>query len=96
MSEPIRVTMLGNFSITRGDATIDDNNNRMRKVWLLLAYLIYNRHNRATQDNYISLMQGASSQEFDDPGGRLKALFYRARTMLEPLGQRLGHEPSYS
>ena len=92
MSEPIRVTMLGNFSITRGDATIDDNNNRMRKVWLLLAYLIYNRHNRATQDNYISLMQGASSQEFDDPGGRLKALFYRARTMLEPLGQRLGHE----
>lgn len=92
MSETIRVTMLGNFSISRGDAVIDDRNNRMRKVWLLLAYLIYNRRNHATQDNYISLMQGASSQEMDDPSGRLKALFYRARTMLEPLGERSGHE----
>ncbi len=83
--------MLGGFTITRGENKIDDSNNRMRKVWLLLAYLIYSRRTRTTQEQYITLTQ-SSTAEIDDPAGRLKALFYRARTMLEPLGPRAGHE----
>lgn len=90
MSQPLKVTMLGSFSIARDGKMIDDSNNRMRKVWLLLAYLIYTRRNRNTQDSYISLMQG--SGESDDPSGRLKALFYRVRTMLDQLGDQTGHE----
>jgi len=91
MSEPVYVSMLGGFSITRNGIRIDDSNNRMRKVWLLLAYLIYTRRTRTTQEQYLSLTQG-SSTDIDDPSGRLKALFYRARTMLDPLGPRAGHE----
>ena len=91
MAEPIQVSMLGGFSITRGENQVDDSNNRMRKVWLLLAYLIYSRRTRSTQEQYLSLTQG-STAEIDDPAGRLKALFYRARATLDPLGPRAGHE----
>ena len=91
MTEPIYVSMLGGFSITRGENRIDDSNNRMRKVWLLLAYLIYSRRTRTTQEQYLTLTQGPTA-EIDDPAGRLKALFYRARAMLDPLGPRAGHE----
>ena len=92
MSEPIYVSMLGSFSIERAGKRIDDSNNRMRKVWLLLAYLIYTRHTRVTQEQFLTLTQGSSNADVEDPAGRLKALFYRARAMLEPLGHRLGHE----
>lgn len=91
MSQPLKITMLGSFSLTRDQHSIDDSNNRMRKVWLLLAYLIYTRRNRNSQDNYLSLMQSTGG-ESDDPSGRLKALFYRVRSMLDQLGDQAGHE----
>ncbi len=92
MSDLISVSMLGTFSLSRGGLRMDDSSNRMRKVWLLLAYLIYNRHRRVTQDNYLTLTQGNDTTQADDPSGRLKALFYRARTMLDQLGPNSGHE----
>lgn len=92
MADPIYVSMLGRFSIQRADKRIDDSNNRMRKVWLLLAYLIYTRKNRITQEQLLSLTQGSSASEAEDPAGRLKALFYRVRAMLDPLGPRAGHD----
>ena len=91
MSDMIYITMLGGFSIRRGDNRIDDSSNRMKKVWLLLAYLIYTRNTRTTQNNFLSLLRGAGNEEIDDPAGRLKALFYRARTMLNQLEDSLGH-----
>ena len=92
MADPIYVSMLGGFSIQRAGKRIDDGNNRMRKVWLLLAYLIYTRKNRITQEQLLSLTQGSSASEAEDPAGRLKALFYRVRAMLDPLGPRAGHD----
>ena len=56
MSEMLKVTMLGTFSLTLGDNRLDDGSNRMKKVWLLLAYLIYHRNSRLTQGNYIALL----------------------------------------
>ena len=91
MPQTLKITMLGSFSLTQGDGYIDDSNNRMRKVWLLLAYLIYTRNSRNTQENYLSLMQSTGG-ESDDPTGRLKALFYRVRTMLDQLGDQAGHQ----
>ncbi len=90
MSDPITVSMLGVFSVSRNDSQIDDSSNRMRKVWLLLAYLIYNRKSRISQDQLLSLTQG--NEDVYDPQGRLKALFYRVRAMLDPLGKGCGHE----
>lgn len=83
--------MLGNFSVTWGDHTVNDSGNRMKKVWLLLSYMIYARDRRHSQEQYISLISGGDYAETDDPANRLKALLYRARTMLDGLGEKAGH-----
>ena len=92
MAEKINIRMLGSFTIEYGGAAISDRNNRMRKVWRLLAYLICNRNQLSTQEHYLSLMQGSGFSESADPNGKLKALFYRARTMLNELGENAGHD----
>lgn len=92
MSDILRVTMFGTFSLSFNGKTIDEHNNRQRKVWLLLSYLIYSRNTRVTQDNYLSVAQGAGFTESEDPMGRLKALFYRARTSLNSLYENAGHD----
>ena len=91
-NQTLIVNMLGGFSIQKGEQRIDDSSNRMRKVWLLLAYLIYSRNSRVAQDNYHALLQGAGEDESADPSGRLKAMFYRARTMLNQLDAQAGHD----
>ena len=50
MAEILKVQMFGELSVSYGENTVDDASNRMRKVWLLLAYLIYTRQKRNTQD----------------------------------------------
>ena len=92
MPQNLQVTMLGGFSIGDGDNRVDDSSNRMRKVWLLLAYIIYNRNARITQEQYLSLLQGAKGvEETEDPSGRMKALFYRVRAMLDQIRTGAGH-----
>jgi len=92
MSDILTVKMLGGFSIERNGICVDDHSNRMRKVWLLLAYLIYSRSSRVTQDSLAALLGGFGSDDAADPGGRIKAMFYRARTMLNQLGEDAGHQ----
>ena len=41
--EPIQVCMLGEFSLSTETQQLCDSDNRSRKVWTLLAYLIYHR-----------------------------------------------------
>lgn len=90
-SEQYHISMLGRFSLEWNGRVVDDSSNRMRKVWLLLAYLIYTRNARVTQSHFISLLQNGGTEEIDDPNGRLKALFYRARTLLNGLDASAGH-----
>jgi len=89
MSE-LHITMLGRFSIRKGDQVVDDSSNRMRKVWLLLAYLIFSRTVRITKDNLLQLLSSGDSE--GDPGSRIKAMLYRARTLLDQLGPHAGHD----
>jgi DNA-binding SARP family transcriptional activator len=87
----LHVQMLGTFSITLGNARVDDSSNRSKKIWLLLAYLIYNRDRTVSQEELIRLLWG-DEEENDNPAGALKTAFWRARQMLEPLGHSLGKE----
>lgn len=91
MERTLHVTMLGKFSLRLGDREIDDNNNRMRKVWLLLAYLIYSRNTHTTPAGFQALMESPGS-ESEDPSGKIKALFFRVRAMLDTLEKGLGHD----
>jgi len=91
MSGTLQVSMLGSFTITRDGNTIDDSNNRMRKVWLLIAYLIYTRRKPVNQEALLALLESTNG-DCEDPAGRLKALLYRARTLLHGLGNKSGHD----
>ena len=92
MADNLMVQMLGGFSIRHGEAYIDDQSNRMKKVWLLLAYLIFSRNSHISQDNYLTLLQSTESDDSANPNGRLKAIFYRVRTMLNQLDESAGHD----
>ena len=91
MADVLNVRMLGGFSLEYGANSVDDQNNRMRKVWLLLACLIYSRSTRMSQEQFISLLQHGAD-ESADPNGKLKAVFYRLRTMLNALAPSAGHD----
>jgi len=87
----IQVTMFGSFSIQKNGQRIDDSNNRMRKVWLLLAYLIYSRNTGTSQERIHSLLRGGSDDSVD-PNGRIKGIFYRVRSMLNQLDASAGYD----
>lgn len=92
MASQLNIQMLGSFALQYGEQQIDDGSNRMKKVWLLLAYLIYSRNAHITQDNYLALLQSTESDDSANPNGRLKAIFYRVRTMLNQLDETAGHD----
>ena len=48
VADTLRVQMLGEFTLQYGCQEISDNDNRSRKVWLLLAYMIYCRSRSIT------------------------------------------------
>ena len=93
MADILQVSMLGGFSLRQGEHTLNDQSNRMRKVWLLLAYMVYNRSSRSSPEQYLALIQGSKGfEEMDDPSGRLKALLYRTRSLLDQLWPGAGHD----
>ena len=89
MEDRVRVQMLGGFSVAYGGRSVDDQANRMRKLWLLLAHMIFNRGRRITQEQYLSLL--GTGSDAADPSGRLKAILYRIRAMLNQLEPGAGH-----
>jgi len=92
MAQTLNVQMLGSFSLQYGDARIDDQHNRMKKVWLLLAYIIFSRGTHTTQKHYLDLLQSTDGEESVNPNGRVKAVFYRLRAMLNEIDSCAGHD----
>ncbi len=88
----MHIRMLGSFSLTWGGETIDDNGDRSRKVWLLLAYLIYHRKRPVSQEELMGLLW---HKEGGNPGGALKTTLHRVRGALDRLAPSMGHEAIY-
>lgn len=87
----LRVCMLGSFSIELDGGLIDDGGNRSKKVWLLLAYMIYCRKRPVSQEELTALLWG-DEENSSNPMNALKTMFHRARTMLNQLGSSAGHD----
>jgi len=83
MEEKIQIRMLGEFTITYGDNVVSDNDNRSKKVWTLLEYLIAFHNKDISQSALIDLLW--SDEKSDDPFNSLKTLLHRARVLLEKL-----------
>lgn len=89
-AKQLRVRMLGSFSIELGDKKVDDSGNRSRKVWLLMAYMIYYRNRPISQEELTGLLWG-EEESSANPANALKTMFHRVRTMLDQLGDSAGH-----
>ena len=87
---PLKVWMLGEFSITMGENRIDDGGNRSRKVWLLLAYMIYNRTRVIPQEELVELLWG-TEESSTNPFNALKTMLHRVRSTLNQLAPGAGH-----
>lgn len=86
----LSIRMLGGFSIRLGDMEINGADNRSKKVWLLLAYMICCRSRSITQDELIELLW-SDEESSSNPVNALKTMFHRVRAMLDGLGQGVGH-----
>lgn len=84
----LQITMLGGFSVHLGNKSISDADNRARKIWPLLAYLVLNRHRPVPQDELIDLLWPNSA----NPDSVVKTTLHRLRTMLNALGDQLGYK----
>lgn len=89
--EQIYVRTLGEFSIQAGECRISDNDNRTRKIWLLLSYLITQRHHVVSQRKMIELLWGDEPAS-SNPENALRITFHRARTLLNQLWPNAGRE----
>ncbi len=83
MEEKIQIKMLGEFTITYGDNVVSDSDNRSKKVWTLLEYLIAFHNKDISQAALIDLLW--SDEKSDDPFNSLKTLLHRARVLLDKL-----------
>ena len=88
-STQLRVQMLGNFRLDWEGAHVDDGDNRSRKAWLLLAYIIYCRGRVVTQDEIMRLLWENDTSA--NPVNAMKTMMHRVRTMLNQLGPTAGH-----
>jgi len=88
----IYIKMLGEFSITaENGGSISFNDNRSRKVWLLLAYLICHRGQTVSKTELINTFW-SDDGSVSNPENALKTAFHRARALLDQLYPNAGHE----
>lgn len=85
----LQVQMLGQFTLRYGDRTISDSDDRSRRVWSLLAYMLYN-HGRSFAQEELIRLYWSNNEKSADPGNALKSIFHRIRTALDKLQPGLG------
>lgn len=89
--EHLHIQMLGDFSFREGDNLISDIQNRTKKVWLLLAYILCRRGQIVSRKELIQLLWGEDATS-NNPENALKITFYRVRTLLDQLEENAGHQ----
>ncbi len=87
----VYIRMLGEFSLRAEFGEISERNDRSKKVWLLLGYLLTHRGQIVSRRTLIDLLWGDDSSG-GNPKNSLKAVMYRVRTLLNKLWPSAGHE----
>lgn len=85
MSDPIHITMFGGFQLTYGTNSVSDQDNRSKKVWTLLKYLI-TFHDHEISHNTLTGLLWPNSESDIDSENALKTILHRARATLSSLG----------
>lgn len=87
----LNIKMFGEFSIEYNNKKISDCDNRCKKVWILLAYLIYYRNRAVSKEEVINLLWN-NEKKFLDANNSLKAILHRLRKFLATLDLTLSKE----
>lgn len=93
MKHQVQVSTLGGFSVMLGDRIISDTQNRSRKLWNLLAYLMTFRNRFITQAELIEILWPEEGS--DNPTSALKTLVSRARDVLKLLREEEYPAPEF-
>lgn len=83
-SRTLEVSMFREFSLHFGGASVNDGSSRAKKIWLLLAYLIYNR-TRPIPLNEMADLLWTEEEVGSNPLNALKTMLHRVRAIVEPL-----------
>ncbi len=81
---PLRIQFFGTFTITYGDKSISEGDNRSKKLWKLMQYIVVNRDRHIPQEELIALLWGEDCTG-DNPMSSLKTLLHRVRNTLDQL-----------
>ena len=80
----LSINMFGEFTISYGENKISEANNRKKKVWSILQYLITFRSRDISQDELIEMLW--PDDNVDDPANTLKTLMFRVRSVIKQIG----------
>jgi DNA-binding SARP family transcriptional activator len=80
LKAPIRINVLGTFSLTYENLVLLEDQGRSRKIWNLLAYLIVNRNKQFSPSELPEIL--CSEENIEDPAKAVKNLVYRLRCNL--------------
>ena len=89
--EPIKVCMLGEFTLQQGSAILRESGNRSRRIFSLLSFLICHRGYPVSQYKLIELLWGDCA-EVSNPENTLRILLHRTRSQLDQLYEGAGRE----
>ncbi len=83
-TEPIIIKAFGTFSIRQGDAVVSESDNRSKKLWKLLEYLVHNRGRVVPREELLTVLWGGQGDP-EENAAALKTLLHRARNTLDQL-----------
>jgi len=89
--EHIDIRMLGSFTLRSGEKLISEEDNRSRKVWTLLAYLVCHRGISVSQKKLIELLWGDDPSS-SNPENTLRITLHRLRGQLDQLWPGAGKD----
>lgn len=87
----VRIRLFGDMTILYQGKKLQPSDSRSRKVWMLLAYLIYHRKSNIPIETLIDLLWNGD-EGVSNPTNALKTVFHRLRTLLDQLGPGMGHQ----
>ena len=89
--EPIKVCMLGEFTLQAGENILRESGNRSRRIFGLLSFLICHRGQTVSQYRLIEHLWGDHT-EIANPDNILRILLHRTRSQLDQLYEGAGRE----
>ncbi len=89
--KPIKICMLGEFTLQAGDTILRETGNRSRRIFSLLSFLICHREQPISQYKLIELLWGGDA-DIANPENTLRILLHRTRAQLDQLYEGAGRE----